>query len=72
MDDPEKVGPVTPCIDVYKAKVQYDDSLEKLKLRIVAKGYFQKKEIIGDTWDPTESMRTLKYFSGYSDNYKAR
>ena len=35
----EKEGePVTPCMDVYKAKIQSDGSLDKLKLRIVVKG----------------------------------
>ena len=27
--------PVTPCMDVYKSKIQSDGSLDKLKLRIV-------------------------------------
>ena len=30
--------PVTPCMDVYKAKIQSDGSLDKLKLRIVVRG----------------------------------
>ena len=33
--EPEKGEPVTPCMDVYKAKIQYDGSLDKLKLRII-------------------------------------
>ena len=36
--DPEKDEPVTPCMHVYKAKIQSDGSLEKLKLRIVVRG----------------------------------
>ena len=51
--------PVTPCIDVYKAKIQSDGSLDRLKLRIVVRGYLQNKELVGDTWSPTASMRTL-------------
>ena len=35
--------PVTPCIDVYKAKIQSDGSLDKLKLRIVVRGDLQNK-----------------------------
>ena len=31
--------PVTTCIDVYKAKIQSDGSFDKLKLRIVVRGY---------------------------------
>ena len=30
--------PVTTCMDVYKAKVQYDISLDKLKLGVVVRG----------------------------------
>ena len=37
IEDPEKDEPVTPCIDVYKAKTQSDGSLNKLKLRILVK-----------------------------------
>ena len=61
MDNRDKGDPGTPCMDVYKAKIQYDGSLDKLKFRIVVRGDFQNKGIIGDTWTPTASMRTLKY-----------
>ena len=64
--------PVTPCMDVYKAKIQSDGSLENLKLRIVVRGDLQNKEIIGDTWSPTASMRTLKYFLVDAAKHKAR
>ena len=50
MDDPEKVEPVIPFMDVYKATIQSDGSLDKLKLIIVARVYFHNKEMIGDTW----------------------
>ena len=53
--------PITPCMDVYKAKIQSDGSLDKLKWRIVVIGEIQNKEMVGDTWSPTASMRTLKY-----------
>ena len=33
----ENGEPVTPCMDVYKAKIQSDGSLDKLKLRIVVR-----------------------------------
>ena len=62
IDDPKKGDPVTPCICVYKANTQYDGSLDKLKLIIVVRGDVHNKEIIGDAWAPTSSMRTLKYF----------
>ena len=34
---------VTPCMDVYKEKIQSDGSLDKLKLRIVVRGDLQNK-----------------------------
>ena len=63
---------VTPCMDVYKEKIQYDGSLDKLKLRIVVIGDLQNKELVGDTWSPTASMRNLKYFLADASKHKAR
>ena len=60
IEDRNEVEPVTPCMDVYKAKIQYDGSLDKLKLRIVVGRYLQNKGMVGDNWSPTASMRTLK------------
>ena len=48
--------PVTPCMDVYKEKIQSDGSLDKLKYRIVVRGDLLNKEMVGDTWSPTSSM----------------
>ena len=59
-------------MDVYKAKIQSDGSLDKLKLRIVVRGDLQDKEMVGDTWSPTASMRTLKYFIAYASKHIAR
>ena len=53
MDKPDKGQPLTPCMYVYKTKIQSDASLEKLKLRIVVRRYFKNKEMIGDNWNPT-------------------
>ena len=61
IEDKNEGGPVTPCMDVYKAKIQSDGNLDKLKLIIVVRGDLQNKEMVGDTWSPTSSMRTLKY-----------
>ena len=58
VEDPKKGEPATPCIDVYKAKAQYEGSLYKLKLRILVRGDLQNKELVGDTWSSTASMRT--------------
>ena len=68
---PKKGEPVTPCMDVYKAKIQYDGSLYKLKLRIVVKGDLQNKELVGDTWSPTSSMKNLKYFLEDATKHKS-
>ena len=46
--------------------------MDKLKLRIVVGGDLQNKEMVGDTWSPTASMRTLKYFLADTAKHKAR
>ena len=53
---------MTPFIDVYKSRIQYDGSLEELKLIIMFRVDLKNKELFGETWPPTSSMRTLKYF----------
>ena len=37
-------------MDMYRAKIQSDGSLDKLKLINVVRGDFQNKEIVGDNW----------------------
>ena len=59
---PKKGEPVTPCMDIYKAKVQSNGSLDKVKLRIVVRRDLHNKELVGDTWSPTASIGNLKYF----------
>ena len=71
MEHPGKKEPVTACMDVYKAKIQSDGSLDKLKLIIVVRGDLQNKETIGETWYPTTPTRNVKYFLAYSTNNKA-
>ena len=71
IEDPKDGETVTPCMDVYKAKIQSDGSLDKLKLRIVVRGDLENKEMVGDTWSPTASMRTLKYFLTDTAKHKA-
>ena len=58
-------------MDVYKAKIQSDGSIDKLKLRIVVRGDLQKKEMVGDNCSPTSSMRTLKYVLADVAKHKA-
>ena len=43
IEDENEGEPVTPCMDVYKAKIKSDGSLDKLKLRIVVRGDLQNK-----------------------------
>ena len=38
-----KGEPVNPCMDVYKAKIQSDGSLDNLKLRIAVRWDIQNK-----------------------------
>ena len=57
-------------MDMYKAKIQSDGSLDKLKLRVVVIGDHQNKEMVGDTWSPTTTMRTLKYFLADAAKHK--
>ena len=59
-------------MDVYKATIQSDGSLDKLRLRIVVIGDLYNQEMVGDTWSPTSSMRTLKYFLEDATKHKAR
>ena len=71
MEYPRKGEPVTPYIDVYKSKIQFDGSFDRLRLMIVVSGDIQNKEMIGDNWSITASMRTLKYFLTDYSNHKS-
>ena len=59
-------------MDVYKAKIQSDGSLDRLKLIIVVRIDLHNKELIGDTWTQIASMRTLKYLLVDATKHKAR
>ena len=48
-EDPDKDEPVTPCINVYKDKIQSYGSLDKVKLRIVIRGDLHNMELVGYT-----------------------
>ena len=71
MEVPGKGEPGTPCMDVYKAKIQSDRSIDMLKFRIEVRGDLQNKEMIGYTWYITVSTRTLKCFLADYFNPKA-
>ena len=57
-------------MDVYKANILFDGSIDRLKLRILVKGDLQNKENIGDTWSPTASMSNMSYLLADASNYK--
>ena len=59
---PEKGETVTTCMDVYKYKIQYDGSLDKIKLRVLVRTYLQNMELVVYTCLSTASMSTLEYF----------
>ena len=71
IEDPGKDEPVTPYMDVYKSKIQYDGSLDKLKLRILVRGDMQNTELVGDIWSQTASMRTLESYLADETKHKA-
>ena len=72
MEDPGKGKPLSPCMDVYKSRIQSDGSLDKFKLRILVGEELYNKEMIGDTWYPTPSTRTLKYILTDVSKHKSR
>ena len=72
IEDQNEGKPITPCMDVYKAKIRYDGSLDKLKLVILVRGDLHNKKMAGDTWSLTASMSTLKYFLAYAAKHKSR
>ena len=55
-----------------QGEIQSDGGLDKLKLRIVVRGYMHNKEMVGDTWSPTSPMRALKYFLADAAKHKER
>ena len=71
IEDQNEGEPVNPCMDVYKAKIQSVGSLDKVKLRIMFRGDLHNKELFGDTWLTTASMRTLKYFLADATKHKS-
>ena len=72
IDEIEKGYPITPFMYVYKSNNQSYGSLDKLKLIIVVRVDLKNKENIGNAWDTTSSMRTLKYFLEDDTKHKSR
>ena len=63
---------MTPFMEVYKAKIQSDVILDKLKLRFMVGGDLQNKYLIGYTWSSTASIRNLKYTLSDDVKHKSR
>ena len=61
----------TPCVDVYKAKIQSVGSIDQIKLSIVVRGDLQNKKLVVEVWSPTASVRTLKYLLADAAKHKA-
>ena len=59
-------------MDVYKVKNQSDGSIDKINMRILIGGDLQNKELVGDTWLPPASIRTLTYVLTDTVKHKAR
>ena len=58
-------------MDVYRAIIQSDVSLDNLKFIIVVRGDLQNKELVGDNWSSTAYMSILKYFLADAAKHKA-
>ena len=63
IEDPKDGEPVTPCMDVYKAKIQSDGSLNKIKLATSSKEQtgdvitftqFEEGDLLTETRNDTE------------------
>ena len=68
-DQPTPSEKVTPCMEVYKAKILSDGTLDKLKHRIVVRGDLQQKTD-EDNWSPTASIRSLHMFCAQAARVK--
>ena len=55
-----------------KGRIRFDGSHDKLKLIFVVRADMQNKELVGDTWSSTASMRTWKYLLADAYKNKAR
>jgi hypothetical protein len=61
--DPDTLQPgetSTPVLEIFKVKINYDRSLDKLKSRIVVRGDLQSKNITEDKWSPTCLLQILE------------
>ena len=59
-------------MNVFKAKMASDGSLDKLKGRIVARGDLQGEQSNEDTWSGCVNMRTVRIFIAYATSLKRK
>ena len=59
-------------MDVYKTRVNYDGSTDKLRLKNVVRNNLQNKKMIEFALTPTASTKTLKYILSDSGKHKSR
>ena len=59
-------------MDVYNAKIQSDGNLDKVNFITMVIRDLNNKEIVGDTWSPTASMKKLNYFLADTAKLKVR
>ena len=59
-------------MDVHKAKIKSDGSIDRLQLIIVVRGDIQNKKLVGHIWSPTAFMSILKWFFEDDVKHKAR
>ena len=62
LDDPGPDDKVIPIMDLYRAKLDKDGLLEKLKVRCVFRGDLYSPNTSMDSWNPHASFLALKVF----------
>ena len=71
VENSNKGDPVTSFMDVYKSNIQSNGTVDKINMRTVVIRDLQDKELVGNNWSPTASIRPLKYNFSDSTKHKA-
>ena len=59
---PEPDEQVVPTTDLFRAKLKSDGTIDKLKVRIAARGDLDKGSVTENNWAPLASLRLVKIF----------
>ena len=62
LSDPRPTDKIIPVMDVYKAKIDINGNIDKLKVRMVFRGDLDKEDRGVDPWYPHASFLSLKFF----------